>query len=198
MEVVNHIVKIDKIISIKATIIGIIMLVISYMASDANAQVAASSYQFNQLGNINTLPIINEAHIFSTSPPSTVIYKKFEPTRQRIILPCDTQALFAGQCVCWIKYVTGLDFSGDAIEWRKRINSNVPKPGFVAVMKIGKWGHLGRVESVTEPKEIIRSRNWEGKWIVSDNEFYINDPIILGYIDPGKATMSFDLFSMNW
>lgn len=121
-------------------------------------------------------------------------FKKFLPTTKIVRLPTDTSVLIEGQCVAWINYVTGLNWSGNAIEWKSYINSNVPGDGKIVVMNVGRFGHLGGQIDETDTKILIRSRNWENKWVVSDNWFDKDDARILGYIE---YTKSKNLFSIK-
>ena len=106
-------------------------------------------------------------------------------THYNVEVPGDKDLLYAGQCVNWVRYITGLDYGGNAINWTKHINSSEPTPGSVVVIEAGRWGHIGVEQKTDWENRIItvRSRNWEGKWIVSSNEFDLDDPRILGYID---------------
>jgi len=130
--------------------------------------------------------IINNAYISSISsvivPYAMQKYIEFGTTTRRIILPQDINARIAGQCVGWVKYVTGKDYSGNALEWTEYINSTTPKIGSIVVIKAGRWGHIGVVIDIEKDSIIVRSRNWEGLWIVSDDVFNIDDIRILGYI----------------
>lgn len=109
-------------------------------------------------------------------------WQYYPPTTKRIILPCDTAAWHAGQCVCWVKTVTGVDFSGNANVWVKYVDTYTPSVGAIVVLKTGNVGHVGIVVKVTKDTITVRSRNYQGLWIVSDDEFQRDDSIILGYI----------------
>ena len=103
-------------------------------------------------------------------------------TTQRKILPVDSNPRTAGQCVGWVKYVTGVPFVGNAINWWKYVNTQVPEIDSIVVLKTGPVGHVGIVIDKTETEIIVRSRNYQGLWIVSDDKFDISDKKILGYI----------------
>ncbi len=142
--------------------------------------------------NNDHIRIINEQYIFPLNPieiPTSGVIdveKLLEPTSNRIYLPGDDDRRFAGQCVIFVKYSLkdiAPDKSGDAIDWKEDINSYEPIVGSVIVFRVGKWGHIGIVIKVTDDIIVVRSRNWHGLWIISDDEFKINDERILGYID---------------
>lgn len=100
-------------------------------------------------------------------------------------MPGDTDLRWAGQCVGFVKYALSElapELSGNAIEWEKYINTDEPVVGSVVVIKVGKWWHVGVVVSETEDKITVRSRNWRGKWIISDDEFDRADERLAGYI----------------
>ena len=61
-------------------------------------------------------------------------------------------------------------------------NSDEPKIGSIVIFNAGWYGHVGVVIRITEDSIIVRSRNWLGKYIVSDDEFKLDDERILGYI----------------
>ena len=107
---------------------------------------------------------------------------KILPTSKRIILPLDYDSRTAGQCVSYVKYITGVEYNGNAIEWNGYINSEKPEVGSIVVMQVGRWGHLGIVIEIKGDKIVVRSRNWMKLWQISDDEFDINDIRILGYI----------------
>ena len=100
------------------------------------------------------------------------------------ILSGDELVRNAGQCVGWIKFITGVNYSGNAIEWAKHINSDKPVVGSIAVLKVGYWGHIALVQKKDDDNQKVtfRSRNWRGLWKVSSDEFDYNDERILGYI----------------
>lgn len=90
----------------------------------------------------------------------------------------------AGQCVGWIRWITKVDYSGNARDWEKYINSDIPVVGSIAVLKVGYWGHIALTQKKDDSvrKVTFRSRNWRGLWIVSSDEFDYDDERILGYI----------------
>lgn len=104
------------------------------------------------------------------------------PTTKRIILSYDYDARSAGQCVGYVKYITGAEYSGNANTWKQYINSDNPEIGAIIVIEAGRWGHVGIVKEVKEDSVIVRSRNWRSLWQISDDEFKIDDIRILGYI----------------
>lgn len=122
--------------------------------------------------------------VIATNSPIMPKYDldKLLPTTKVIILPTDYDPRTAGQCVSYIRYITNVEHSGNALAWKEYINSNQPEIGSIVVMQVSRWGHLGIVKEINGDKVIIRSRNWQGLWIISDDEFDINDTRILGYI----------------
>lgn len=118
--------------------------------------------------------------------PTPIIPKysldKILPTAKVIILPTDYDTRTAGQCVGYVKYITGTDFTGNAINWKQYINLETPEVGSIVVMQVGKWGHVGIVVKVDGDKVTIRSRNWRQLWQISDDIFDLNDERILGYV----------------
>ena len=107
---------------------------------------------------------------------------KILPTTKVIILPADYEARTAGQCVGYVKYITGIDYSGNAIVWKDYINLTSPEVGAIVVLQVGRWGHIGLVKEIKDDKIVVRSRNWRGLWVISDDEFDMDDLRILGYI----------------
>ena len=114
------------------------------------------------------------------------ISKLIKPTTEKIYLPgFDDDIRWEGQCVGYVKYhIQNIapELSGNAIDWKSYINQKEPIVGSVVVMQVGKWGHLGFVINETDDTITVRSRNYEGKWIISDDVINKNDERILGYI----------------
>jgi surface antigen len=79
--------------------------------------------------------------------------------------------------------VTGVNLPGNAEDWKQYINSETPQVGYIAVINAGWWGHVGVVVKIDGDIVTIRSRNWLGLWIVSDDEFDIHDIRLDGYIN---------------
>ena len=105
------------------------------------------------------------------------------PTTEKIFLPGDDNPRVAGQCVNFAKYVTKLEYNGNASEWNKYINSETPQIGSIVVMHVGRFGHLGVVIKIEDDTITVRSRNWRGLWIISDDIFNIDDDRIVGYVE---------------
>ncbi len=85
----------------------------------------------------------------------------------------------------WVRYVTKTSYTGDAGSWSRYVNNGkIAEVGEIVVLNIGKRGHLGVVIAVDKIKGTItvRSRNYEGLWLVTDNTFDIDDVSIVGYI----------------
>lgn len=117
-------------------------------------------------------------------PVGLDVSKLLKPTNVVVKLPQDYVS-FPGQCVNYVKYElrnTAPDLSGNAKDWQQYINSKTPIIGSVAVMKLSRWGHVGIVVAKTDTTVTIRSRNYRGLWIISDDEFEITDISIAGYI----------------
>lgn len=122
--------------------------------------------------------------VVATSSPIIPKYSldKLLPTTKVIILSTDYNPRTAGQCVGYVRYITGTEYSGNAIEWKQHINLDKPEVGSIVVFQAGKWGHIGVVVEIRGDKIIVRSRNWIKLWQISDDEFDISDIRILGYI----------------
>lgn len=129
-------------------------------------------------------PSYNDNFVIALSLPTPPKpkFKHFLPTTKVITLPGDEIPRIAGQCVNWVKYITGLNYPGNAKDWVQYINSDKPVVGSVVVLNVGKWGHIGVVVKVEGNTVTVRSRNWLGLYIVSDDEFDINDNRLTGYI----------------
>lgn len=82
----------------------------------------------------------------------------------------------------FLKYITGVEYSGNADYWVNYITHYEPKVGDIIVIDAGYNGHIGVVINV-EGDVTVRSRNWRNIWEVSDDRFDKNDSRILGYID---------------
>lgn len=111
---------------------------------------------------------------------------EFSNTGEYVKLSTDIDPRTAGQCVLWARWKTGVNISGDAKDWAKYINSNVPQKGYVAVIDASYWDHVGEVAYVDHENHrvSIQSRNWRGLYIVSYDWFDLDDIRLLGYIDP--------------
>lgn len=128
--------------------------------------------------------IVNSAYLQSNnSIPLSNAFRLLGPISTRIELPGDDNPMVAGQCVNYVKYVTGVEYSGNANTWEQYINSDSPIIGSIVVIKIGRFGHLGIVVKMRDESIVVRSRNYEGLWIISDNSFELNDIRIIGYIN---------------
>lgn len=134
---------------------------------------------------VDTTVIIQQNSIVATNQVEIQKSKyasKYLPTTQRKILPVDYDPRTAGQCVGWIKWVTGVSYEGNALWWKNYINLQTPEIDTIVVLQAGRWGHLGLVIDKDDTTITVRSRNWQGLWIVSDDKFDITDVRILGYI----------------
>jgi surface antigen len=87
-----------------------------------------------------------------------------------------------GQCVHYVRYVTGLKFRGNAITWKKFINSKIPVIGSVVVLNYGKLGHVAVVKAVNGNKITIGEQNYYGPHIINTRTISKNDPKIMGYV----------------
>ena len=137
-----------------------------------NNTIAASSadpYENTFLGNYQ---IVSNSFIESYNSPFTFNQLKVNlgPTTKKIFLPTDINPRIAGQCVGFVKYITNLKYRGNASEWDKYINSEIPYINSVVVMNVGRFGHLGVVTKIEDDTITIRSRNWLGLWIISDDK----------------------------
>ncbi len=122
-------------------------------------------------------------------PPTTKTFNFSEfPTGGEIVaLPIDfdgdgNPTIYGGQCVNWVTYTAGVVSYGNAKEWAASITTQIPSVGTIVVMRINDtlW-HVGIVSKVEGDRILVRSRNYRGLWIVSDDWFEINNPIIMGY-----------------
>lgn len=87
-----------------------------------------------------------------------------------------------GQCVAYAKYASGLNYSGDAIKWKKYINSKTPQKGAVVVLSSGKYGHVAVVKEIKGDKIILTEQNIKGLYVISTRTISAKDPKILGYV----------------
>lgn len=176
-----------------AVVIGLLIAASVIFTKDANAffirNVAASSWDFFTIRKdkeYSNEPLQGDVYVqaLSSIGIQTPNIKQIGPTKNKIFLPGDDNPRVAGQCVNYVKYVTGIEYSGNAFEWVKYINSDSPTKYSIAVIRAGKWGHIGLVvdDDYSDGRVTIRSRNWEGLWIISDDEFDIDDLRIAGYI----------------
>src|SRR3990167_3322534 len=169
---------------------------------DTNAQVFAGSCEFYNINNIGLSLLTNEIYIRPLVLPKIEI-KEFLPTTKKIILPCDNQAKFAGQCVCFSKHLIDTNggdsskYDGNAIEWKRHINATFPNVGNIVVMQIGRWGHLSVVTSIDLKNRKIKvvERNYIALWVVSERWISLDDPTILGYVDWRKQMQN--MFTIN-
>ena len=127
--------------------------------------------------------------VATTIPPNPVyIHTEIPEGGLYVKLPIDTDPRTMGQCVNYIKWITNAPFSGNAINWKAYINSDVPKIGSIAVFNSSYHpnGHVGIVKDVNywHNKQYIQSRNGPGGlFIVTIDSFDIYDQDIAGYID---------------
>lgn len=87
-----------------------------------------------------------------------------------------------GQCVAYARHASGLKHRGNAIEWKKFINSRIPKKGSVVVLNYGKLGHVAVVEAVSGGTITVSEQNYYGPYIINRRNISRNDPHILGYV----------------
>ncbi len=98
------------------------------------------------------------------------------------ILPGD-YGIAAGQCVNYVRNITGFEGSGNANTWTRYINYDKPVVGSIVVMALGPNGHIGEVIYIDyeNRRMLVESRNLHGLYIVSQDWFDIDDDTILGY-----------------
>ena len=109
-------------------------------------------------------------------------FKNYKPSNNAVVLPIDW-GIGNGQCVKFVRYVTGVDIFGNASAWVKYINSDTPQVGDIVVIRYSKWQwHVGIVSKVDNDSITVRSRNVRGKYIVSDDKFRLDDSRVVGYI----------------
>jgi len=103
-------------------------------------------------------------------------------------IPSDVYHPYPGNCVAWVQAMIGVGRSGNAITWQRYKNTDISEVGNIVVMKLSRWGHVGILKEVgTEEnghkgEKLIRSRNFRGLYIVSDD--WISDSDIVAYIRP--------------
>lgn len=128
----------------------------------------------------------NSPFVTATSIQPVVIndkFKKYPPGSKLTILPID-YGIGAGQCVKYVQYVTGVDLSGNAVQWASYINSDNPNISDIVVIRYSKYvWHVGIVIKVDKDSITVRSRNVKGKYIVSDDKFQLADSRLIGFID---------------
>lgn len=138
-------------------------------------------------GETNEVSIIGNA---MAAASITTIEKKIilpELLDTTIVLPCDW-GIARGQCVCFVKDFidkNGGDssqYSGNAITWKRYINTDTPQVGDVVVMNNGWFGHVGIVIKVDGTSITIIERNFLGLWIVSERTIDISDATIEGFV----------------
>lgn len=113
------------------------------------------------------------------------ITKLYLPTKVAIKLHSDDYRGYSGQCVGYVKYElrnTAPHMRGNAVTWRRYITTKKAVVGSVVVFGGGKYGHVGIVTAINNETITVRSRNYHGRYIISDDVFSINSPKILGYI----------------
>jgi len=152
----------------------------------------SGSWSDGYIGPTEKMGIVNPSYdnfyqnyVVASRIPVIPTYKfnLFPPTDKTKILPGDWNIRVAGQCVNWARYISGVSFSGNAITWNRYINSDTPHVGDIIVMNINKYlGHVGVVIAYDNDTVTIRSRNFRGLWIVSDDQFDRDDVRIVGYI----------------
>ncbi len=132
--------------------------------------------------------IIQNAIVAVSMPtiPSRYKWEDFLPTSKIIRLPQDSDPRWEGQCVGWVKYVTDAPYSGNANLWANHINSQTPTVGSIVVIATGKYWHIGVVVKVEGTTIVVRSRNYQGLWIVSDDTYQTDNAQLVGYIDLKK------------
>ncbi|MEK6896924.1 MAG: CHAP domain-containing protein [Nanoarchaeota archaeon] len=145
--------------------------------------ITTNSWNFFNLSWLSN-PEVNSNPIIEPIIVKIPNVKDIGPTKNKIFLPGDDNIKVAGQCVNYIKYVTGVEYSGNASGWVSYINSGSPTKYSIAVISAGRWGHIGLVidDDYSDGKVTVRSRNWRGLWTISDDEFDIKDVRIVGYI----------------
>ena len=151
-----------------------------FWAGTAHAFGLGDIFRYIGVSNNTETVVIEQSSIPIVKPKYNL--DKILPTTKVIILPQDYEPRTAGQCVGFVKYITGVEYSGNANVWTQYINSDTPEIGYIVVIQAGRWGHVGFVTEIKDDKITIRSRNWRGLWIISDDEFETNDIRILGYI----------------
>lgn len=91
-----------------------------------------------------------------------------------------------GQCVALVQAHGYSEYSGNANEWVKYINSNKPKIGNVVVLTEGYYGHVAIVVEVGDDWVKIVEQNYEGLGVVSYRTISMDYVNIVGYIDNEK------------
>jgi surface antigen len=146
----------------------------SVLMSESVVQSASENLGFSIIGGAYIAPYT----VISIPEKVTA----FGPTTKAVMLPGDENILGRGQCVNYVRYVAKVDYTGNAKTWGAYVNATSPQVGDIVVMRASWWGHVGIVVKVTDTEITVRSRNYRGLWIISDDVFKIDDSILMGYI----------------
>lgn len=89
-----------------------------------------------------------------------------------------------GFCVVFVRtYGYGFEsYSGDAITWKRYINSETPKVGSVVVLQEGPLGHLAIITAVYENSFSVVEQNFSGRYTVNRRTLSNDYNKILGFI----------------
>ena len=109
-----------------------------------------------------------------------IVYQELSyPALEGSLFPGDN-----GQCVNYAKAISGLSYSGNAIDWARYVDSSTPSLSAVVVFdrSLSPLGHLAVVIGIDDTKIRITERNYQGLWVVSERLIDSNDPSIVGFI----------------
>lgn len=137
--------------------------------------VAVSFYSFLAWANVaqeDTIAVDIQSALYVTVlnvPPDSPPSPKFDLT------PTED-----GFCVSFVKKNGFSQYSGNANEWMKYINSRIPAIGEAVVLSYGDIGHLALITNITDEGIEIYEQNFVGQWIVSHQ--LLDKRRVIGYI----------------
>lgn len=143
---------------------------------------ASSSLYPNSVQQNTSFDIVSNTYIQSLNNPQ--ITPVVDVDR---LLRVTAKEIGSGQCVAFVRYALGdkgLNYSGNAIEWAKFVNENHPQIGDIVVFNYGRIGHVAIVYSISQNNFQVIEMNYKGPGVVSTREVSLNDPEVIGYINP--------------
>lgn len=119
----------------------------------------------------------------SIEPPEPVpypgIYANMEPITQEVIAPQEPILGYTGQCVGYIRYATGKNFSGNA--WEIIPNWDTPDIGIVVITTEGP-GHVALITEIQGEELILSESNYyNDEQVTHGRKLNMNSNVIRGY-----------------